>query len=645
MHKNVGILCDNIKDLYDINNYPSNRYIIYLSDFKKNELCDAIDFLISNDCNDIYINLNNIQLNLPNLRSKYKQISLYTSCKNITSYASKQQIILINKKNKRKCKLPMVNVIDYNEINTVRKDAKPHETISKIKNILKSNNYKVRERHVRRNFNGIYSIRLELNNKKGSNGKGISLGYAKASAYAELMERLQSNMLNKKRTSTNLISKKQNLYLPLLNHASEQYKKMFFTLDDIYFNTETLLNIKTNKYEEVPINAVKCFCHTNGLASGNTFSEAVSQAIFEILERHCYNTLLNSNKEIKNIDISKYPLNHKNIKLLKKLKKLGYSFYIKDCSINKYPVLGFLLFNKDKTKYTFTMASDYSLDIALSRCITEMMQGLRIKDLNNKMLNKLSLDDLDKKYKYNYKSYNWLKCFNNNIGYLPKGFFCEKYADTKSLKFKNYLLSNDEILSTLKNDIEYDIYIKDYNILGFDTYRVYIPYITSVDCYDIDDLLVNKNYDILLSTYKNITEASDKDINFFIDIFLKLNKNIKYDELIKPCDLFHLNETTDYFMLDSTSLLIVLTLLTNREKELCDLLQYKINNFNLSKIKLTTYQIIVNILSDKNIYNKSNQKIENYIRTIQANPFEYLVSLNPHYLEEEQLISNKKSLN
>lgn len=641
MNKNIGILCDDLCLLDEVyNHYPNNTYIVYYCKFNANKLNNYINFFTANNCYEIYYHIDNDELT--NLKSIYNNLKFYDNIKNIKSYKTTKKIILLNDTNELIKKNYLIN---YYDINTIRKDAKPKDTIARIKKILKDNNYKYKEKGLRINLNGIYSIRLELNNNYGSNGKGISLSLAKASAYAELMERLQSNMLNKKRTTTDSIDRNINLYLPLLNNASNGYKNEFKNLDDIYFNTEKVLNIKNNKHEYIPINAINCFCHTNGLASGNSFSEAVSQAIFEILERHCYQVLLKSNSKVKNIDILNYPLTDKNKKLLNKLEKLGYKYVLKDCSLGKYPVIGFLLFNNDMSKYTFTIAADYSIDIALSRCISEMMQGLTLKQLKNKMLERIPLNELDEKYKKNYKSYNWLKCFNNNIGYLSEGFFCEEFINIDKLNFKGYFVNNNEVLEELKKDIEYDIYIKDYNVLGFDTYRVYIPYITAVDCYDLDDLLVNKNYDKLTKTYLNITTASKKDINFFLDTFLKLSKNIKYDELIKPSDVFHINEITDYFKLDFTSLLLILAILLKRYNDICELLEFKIKNFNLSKQKEFTYRIIINTLKDNKIYDVSNSKIENYIKNIKNNPEEYLLSLTPKYELNKSLIANKKSLN
>ena len=127
--------------------------------------------------------------------------------------------------------------------------------------------------------------------------------------------------------------------------------------------------------------------------------------------------------------------------------------------------------------------------------------------------------------------------------------------------------------------------------------------------------------------------------------FLDMAGLSKYDELIKPSDLFHINEVTDYFRLDFTSLLLVLSLLVGRDKDLIELLEYKINYFNLTKEKDFTYKIIVNVLTNKIIYDVRSDEIEKYIRNIKNDTKKYLESLNPHYTDDRSLVTNKKSLN
>lgn len=632
---NVGIITT-LKKI-DYLNLPNNTYLIFY--IKKNKLnsqniSHIINYLILGDCKTIIMD-NKIKSLIE--KENYKNINIISKVSEINAHSDILKIITYYYSTKNH------NTISYENCANSRKDRQPSETVKIIKGILKTNNYQVSEKGLKRSLRGSYSIRLELNNGKGANGKGTTLELAKASAYAELIERLQSNMLNKKRITTNIIDKKHNIYEILLNMASNEYKKKFFDLNRIYFNVSEAINIKTNKKELIPINAICSFCHTNGLASGNTFEEAVNQAIFEIFERYCYQKCLEENILIRNIDISSYPLTEKNKKMLVLLKKKGFEYYIKDCSLGKYPVIGFLLFDKKHNKYTFTMGSDTSFNIALSRCITEMMQGVNFKELKQKMVPNLKAEELIQKYGASFKSYNWLRCFNNNNGYLTKNFFNNSYINISELHFKDYLTSNKEVLNYLKFLIKENIYVIDYNNLGFDTYRVYIPYMTTVDCYDIEDLNVNKNYDKLKYTYTHILEVSKKEMLYFINIFLNNNKLLKYDEMIKPSDLFHTNEISDYYKLDFTSLLIVLCILCSKTKELQQLLQYKIENFKLNPQKILTYKITVNCITNKEYYNVKDENITKYIQYIINNPREYLSSLNPKFVNNDSLVYNKKA--
>lgn len=632
---NIGIITSSKK--FDYDKLPNNTYLFfYINTNKINQynLNNIINYLILNDCKKIIVD---DKINLLLQHDNCEKISTLKSISNLISSSNCKKIITYNYSVKKQ------NIFSYKNCTNYRKDCLPSDTIKNIKKILKNNNYKVTEKGIKRSLKGSYSIRLELNSGKGTNGKGISLALAKASAYAELMERLQSNMLNKKRITTNVIDKNHKIYDYLLNSASTEYKKLFFNLDEIYFNVSEAINIKTNKKEMIPINAICSFCHTNGLASGNTFEEAINQAIFEILERYCYQRCLNENIIIKNIDISTYPLSRKNKKMLHFLKKMGFKYYVKDCSLGMYPVIGFLLLDKDNKTYTFTMGADTSFNIALSRCITEMMQGVNFKELKKKMVHNLNLENMIKKYGKSFKSYNWLRCFNNNNGYLTKNFFNNDKTHISKLHFKDYLTTNKEILSYLKKIIDNDIYVVNYNNLGFDTYRVYIPYMTTVDCYDIEDLIINKNYDKLKYTYTNILVTNKKDILFFIDIFLKCNRLIKYDEMIKPSDLFHINETSDYYKLDFTSLLIVLCIKYSKKKDLKELLQYKLENFPLSPQKELIYKIIINCITEKNYYTVKEKNIYMDIQKIINNPSQYLLNLKPQFNNDDLLIYNKKA--
>ncbi|MDD3453653.1 MAG: YcaO-like family protein [Bacilli bacterium] len=632
---NVGIITTT-KNI-DYLKLPNNLYLVFYIKKDNNDsniIKNIIDYLLLNDCKYIYIDDKKLQVSIG---KNFKNIKNINTIFDIPSKSKTKKIITYNFSKKNNL------LSSFEKCNYLRKDKTSSDTINTIKQILKDNNINVRLKGLRRSLKGSYSIRLELDNGKGSNGKGTSLSLAKASAYAELIERLQSNMLNKRRIFSNKIDKKHYLFDSILSTASANYKKDFFKLDDIYFNLDKAVNIKDGTTELLPINAICSFCHTNGLASGNTYEEAINQAIFEIFERYCYQKLLTGEYNIKNIDILTYPITKNNKKMLDALNKVGFTYYIKDCSLGKYPVIGFLLFDKEHKNYTFTMGSDTSFNIALSRCITEMMQGVNFKELKQKMIPYETQEELVKLYGKSFKSYNWLRCFNNNNGYLINKFFSNEYININNLCFKDYLTTNIEILDYLKIIIDKKIFIIDYNTLGFNTYRVYIPSMTEVDCFDYEDLNINMNYEKLKHIYTNILNASKEDILFFIDTFLNVCMLIKYDELIKPSDLFHVYESSEYYKLDFTNLLIILCLIYFKNKEIADLLKYKIESFPLNSKKEFIYKIFYNCILNKDYYDVKDKSISDYIKYIMDNPMQYLINLNPLFNQKESLLHNKKA--
>ena len=222
---NVGIITTSKK--IDYLNLPNNTYLIFY--IKKNKLnsqniSHIINYLILSDCKTIIMD-NKIKSLIE--KENYKNINIISKVSEINAHSDILKIITYYYSTKNH------NTISYENCANSRKDRQPSETVKIIKDILKTNNYQVSEKGLKRSLRGSYSIRLELNNGKGANGKGTTLELAKASAYAELIERLQSNMLNKKRITTNIIDKKHNIYEILLNMASNEYKKKFFDLNRI----------------------------------------------------------------------------------------------------------------------------------------------------------------------------------------------------------------------------------------------------------------------------------------------------------------------------------------------------------------------------------------------------------------------------
>jgi len=114
----------------------------------------------------------------------------------------------------------------------------PITTINKIRSILTEVGIFVREKYIQNN--NYFTCRVEIANNDllkyeiGTNGKGTTIEYAFASAYAEFMERLQNNILIKKKF---FFSKYYNLNCNFTKQLIKENKQ----LDFIYCQYEKVI--------------------------------------------------------------------------------------------------------------------------------------------------------------------------------------------------------------------------------------------------------------------------------------------------------------------------------------------------------------------------------------------------------------------
>ena len=125
---------------------------------------------------------------------------------------------------------------------SIKKDAKPNETIQKIKSIL--NKYKI-DIKVRFSAKGNFfcSTRHTISHSDiGTNGKGTSEINALASGYAELMERLQTQWLFEYRNE-NFIFHADEKLVPLCNYTDAIIQNDFKNSNFNQKNIEKLISL------------------------------------------------------------------------------------------------------------------------------------------------------------------------------------------------------------------------------------------------------------------------------------------------------------------------------------------------------------------------------------------------------------------
>jgi len=261
----------------------------------------------------------------------------------------------------------------------------------------------------------IYSGRLLYNNQYVSSGKGINYQLSKASAYSELIERIPVD-LSSLTSCINLgIDIKKGSFLPGYSYGSQEEMdntidiKEFFThfpllnfkkykKNDLFEHWVDAYSLTEDKYKKVPHLLIRRISGSNGCASGNTLEEAISQAFFEICERHSLIEHLLRKESIPTVDQNsiKNKTIHRAIELFN---SMNIDVEIKDLTLgNKLPVMGVLFTNQNLAHEkntlrkklffkTLIVGSHPDLNQALLRCFTEKIQ-LNIADIQTLMYHK-----------------------------------------------------------------------------------------------------------------------------------------------------------------------------------------------------------------------------------------------------------------
>lgn len=439
--------------------------------------------------------------------------------------------------------------------NYIRKDRPPQKTISIIEEILEKNGIRTQIIEQKKVSKQIYSVRIELCDIKGigTNGKGITGDLALASAYAELMERLQSGFLIRRTFLTKKEMRSESVkgtiqdvreFMALATNDKQYIDDLsnMITQGSEFLYGEYAEDLCSGETRWIPLRIINMLTHSNGLCAGNTKEEAVIQGICEIFERYCMKNILCSHNKTR---IIKYEN-----PIIEEVNKMGFVCEIRDCSMGKFPVVGILVFNKEKTKYLFSIGADPCFDIAIQRCITELFQG------NDRISILAKMRPLQRPLENNsnYSTMNWLKWFSFNGGVLPMDFFSTgetiEQPPNVFLYSKSTRECYDYILSILKKET-LNVFCVNLSCLGFPTYRVYIPTLSEVEWLSKEELSCIFNREKLSEILFSTKPTKKEDITFLINQFIPLlqlekysfvtPKNFFHTENIVECDLDHLS--------------------------------------------------------------------------------------------------------
>lgn len=431
------------------------------------------------------------------------------------------------------------------------KDESPIKTVEKIRGILAKNGIEVEEVWHESGVPNCLSLSIYLLGIKFSvKGKGLTEELARASAYGELMERLQMGFVTAgdaqkdsslaADVSKEVILSAKDMYKEHPEWYGELAKclKKYINVDK---NPEDVLmqfadedgmvvaipyyNI-TKKREEFYSKALhKRLNGANGCAAGNSMEEAVVQALSELVERNHHIRSIAEGiilPDIPECELKKYKTAYS---IIEYLRKQGYSVVVKDCSFGmKFPVVNVSLINKKTGKYHTHFGAAPIFEIALERTLTETFQGRKLENI-------AFLDD----FSYEQSQREFINAMTHEIIFgiwnKPARFYVgtPTYEYNSNMGFKGK--SNKELF---KECIEYfkelglDVLIRNCSSLGFPTYQVVIPGYSYVYLHRLD----NKFYEFTHLSYasKTLRNPSCASIDDFLGTMIHINNMNKLDK-------------------------------------------------------------------------------------------------------------------
>ncbi|MDD2651875.1 MAG: YcaO-like family protein [Sulfurimonas sp.] len=428
-------------------------------------------------------------------------------------------------------------------MNLLSKTAPLEESIAKMQKVLEDVGCKTIFSQTKHPLQNCYSLNLASEQAPQhiySNGKGISSEASIASALGEFIERLQTN---------NFFS---DFYLPSRKHYPDEVAFKFGGnfLDDellsIYdpegelsdedlvdFNSDYEDKIAALPFERLedgekiyfPVNILNNLYVSNGLAAGNTPKEAQIQALSEIYERYAKIKIIKNGYALPHFPHEVLASFEKVYADVEALRERGYIVDVLDASLGGvFPVTAISLINPKNATLFVSFGAHPILEVSLERTMTELMQG---RDLDS--LDGFETPTFDMSIVAD--SFNLESHFVDSNGKLGFGFLSAK----KSFEFAPWQYEGDSrekefvFLVSIAKKLEKQIYIREYDYLGFYACQILIPSLSEV--YPMEDLIYN-NKNSAKAIRDMVLNFSDYNADEILDAIESLDASLDVGKYI-----------------------------------------------------------------------------------------------------------------
>jgi ribosomal protein S12 methylthiotransferase accessory factor len=244
-----------------------------------------------------------------------------------------------------------------------------------------------------------------------------------------------------------------------------------------------------------PSNLVENLYVSNGMSAGNTLAEAQVQCLSEIFERAVKREILSDEIALPDVPdhvLAKYP---GILAGIKGLEEQGFPVLVKDASLGgKYPVMCVTLMNPRTGGVFASFGAHPSLQVALERSLTELLQGRSFEGLNDLPRPTFNSNAVT-------EPNNFVEHFIDSSGVVSWRFFSAK-SDFEFVEWdfsgKGTNSNADEAagLFGILEDMGKEAYTAVYDQLGATACRILVPGYSEV--YPVEDLVWDNTNKALL---------------------------------------------------------------------------------------------------------------------------------------------------
>jgi ribosomal protein S12 methylthiotransferase accessory factor len=241
-----------------------------------------------------------------------------------------------------------------------------------------------------------------------------------------------------------------------------------------------------NEIVYFPTNLIDNLFLSNGMSAGNTLAEAQVQCLSEIFERAVKREILEGEMALPDVPLevlAKYP---GILAGIDELEKQGFPVLVKDASLGgEFPVMCVTLMNPRTGGVFASFGAHPSLEVALERSLTELLQGRSFEGLNDLPQPTFESNAVT-------EPNNFVEHFIDSSGVVSWRFFSAK-ADYEFVEWdfsgegENSNADEAATLFGILEDMGKEAYMAVYDRLGATACRILVPGYSEI--YPVEDLI------------------------------------------------------------------------------------------------------------------------------------------------------------